>query len=597
MTEFTKIRNFCIISHIDHGKSTLADRFLELTQTIPKEKMQPQYLDMMGLEREKGITIKMHPCRMLYQEYILNLIDTPGHIDFSYEISRALAAVEGAILLVDATKGIQAQTLFNLEMAQKQNLKIIGAVNKIDSSSAKVSEAITELSQLLKVPEKEIFAISAKNGTNVRELLRAVVEKIPAPLAPEAPSLPKALIFDSKYDSFFGVIAYVRVFASEIKKGEKIYLMRANLETEVKEIGYFLPELKETQTLRAGEIGYIKTGIKNPGAIKVGETIIKTNGQISKIEPLPEYQEPQSVLFLSLYSKEPEKFSDLKEGLSKLKLNDPALYFESETKYLFGQGFKCGFLGSLHAEITIRRLKEDFDLDIITTYPQVIFKILTKTGKEISIFSPADFPDPSLIEKIKEPWVKLKIITPFSYFNSVFKLIENFKGVLLETNSFGLNKCILIAEAPLKEILVKNFYEKLKNITSGYASFSFENIGCRIADLVKLDVFIAGEKHDVFSKIIDKEDVYSEGKAVVEKLKEILPAQQFSFKIQAGISKRIIASETIQAKRKDVTAPLYGGDVTRKRKLLEIQKRGKKELKKKGKITLSANVYLEMLKG
>jgi len=597
MTEFTKIRNFCIISHIDHGKSTLADRFLELTQTIPKEKMQPQYLDMMGLEREKGITIKMHPCRMLYQEYILNLIDTPGHIDFSYEISRALAAVEGAILLVDATKGIQAQTLFNLEMAQKQNLKIIGAVNKIDSSSAKVSEAITELSQLLKVPEKEIFAISAKNGTNVRELLRAVVEKIPAPLAPEAPSLPKALIFDSKYDSFFGVIAYVRVFASEIKKGEKIYLMRANSETEAKEIGYFLPELKETQTLKAGEIGYIKTGIKNPGAIKVGETIIKTNGQISKIEPLPEYQEPQSVLFLSLYSKEPEKFSDLKEGLSKLKLNDPALYFESETKYLFGQGFKCGFLGSLHAEITIRRLKEDFDLDIITTYPQVIFKILTKTGKEISIFSPADFPDPSLIEKIKEPWVKLKIITPFSYFNSVFKLIENFKGVLLETNSFGLNKCILIAEAPLKEILVKNFYEKLKNITSGYASFSFENIGCRIADLVKLDVFIAGEKHDVFSKIIDKEDVYSEGKAVVEKLKEILPAQQFSFKIQAGISKRIIASETIQAKRKDVTAPLYGGDVTRKRKLLEIQKRGKKELKKKGKITLSANVYLEMLKG
>jgi len=606
--ETSQVRNFCIISHIDHGKSTLADRFLELTNTIPKEKMKPQYLDSMGLEREKGITIKMHPCRMDYSlqttHYILNLIDTPGHIDFSYEISRALAAAEGAILLVDATSGIQAQTLFNLEMAQRQNLKIIGAVNKIDSKEAKIEETKKDLSFLLKVPPEEIFLISAKEGTNILQLLEAVIEKIPPPKietqrADRSGSYFRALIFDSKYDPFYGVIAYVRVFDGEIKKGEKIYLMATDIFSEAKEVGYFVPELKNAEVLKTGDIGYIKTGIKNPNKVKVGDTICQMPNakfQIPKIEALPGYKEPQPVLFLSLYPQNPENFLNLKGGLEKLKLNDPALHFELESKKILGQGFRCGFLGSLHAEIVLRRLKEDYDLDLITTSPAVIFKILTEKGKENFISSASDFPRSSEIKEIKEPWIKLKIITPLSYFNSIFKILKNFKAKLTETNSFSFNKLILIAEAPLKQIETHNFYDKLKSATSGYASFSFENIGFRPADVVKLDILIAKEKEEAFSRIVDRDEAYNEGKTIVSKLKEVLPPEQFEVPLQAAIEEKVVARETIEAKRKDVTAPLYGGDVTRKRKLLEIQKKGKRELKKRGRVRIPFQTYLEMLK-
>jgi len=624
--ETSQVRNFCIISHVDHGKSTLADRFLELTNTIPKEKMKPQYLDSMGLEREKGITIKMHPCRMIYHaeilnpkseilnnleirnskleiansEYILNLIDTPGHIDFSYEISRALAAAEGAILLVDATSGIQAQTLFNLEMAQRQNLKIIGAVNKIDSKEAKIEETKKDLSFLLKVPPEEIFLISAKEGTNILQLLEAVIEKIPPPpLFAKSGGGFRALIFDSKYDPFYGVIAYVRVFDGEIKKGEKIYLMATDIFSEAKEVGYFVPELKNAEVLKTGDIGYIKTGIKNPNKVKVGDTICQMPNakfQIPKIEALPGYKEPQPVLFLSLYPQNPENFLNLKGGLEKLKLNDPALHFELESKKILGQGFRCGFLGSLHAEIVLRRLKEDYDLDLITTSPAVIFKILTEKGKENFISSASDFPRSSEIKEIKEPWIKLKIITPLSYFNSIFKILKNFKAKLTETNSFSFNKLILIAEAPLKQIETHNFYDKLKSATSGYASFSFENIGFRPADVVKLDILIAKEKEEAFSRIVDRDEAYNEGKTIVSKLKEVLPPEQFEVPLQAAIEEKVVARETIEAKRKDVTAPLYGGDVTRKRKLLEIQKKGKRELKKRGRVRIPFQTYLEMLK-
>jgi len=624
--ELSNIRNFVIISHIDHGKSTLADRFLELTKTIPKEKMRPQYLDSMELEKEKGITIKLHPVRMKFKipnskcqmpnslgsEFILNLIDTPGHIDFSYEISRALYCVEGAILLVDATRGIQAQTLFNLEQAQTQKLKIIGVVNKIDLPQAQISQTKKELASLLGVPEKEIFTISAKEGTKVKELLAAIIEKIPPPTKLSSPYFSdrrakargkeerfRALIFDSKYDPFSGVIAYVRVFEGETKKGDKIYLIAQDQEGEVKEVGYFTPDLKPSQNLKAGEIGYIKTGIKEPSKVRVGDTIIKfpiPNFQFSRAEPLPGYKEPQPVLYLSIYPYSADNFEELKVGLEKLKLSDPALDFQPESKMALGRGFRCGFLGSLHAEITLRRLKTEFNLDLIVSTPQVIFKVLTKDAKELLIFSPSMWPQPSQIEKTLEPWVELEIITPNSYLNQVLKLLKNFGIQLRETKFLTAQKSILLAQAPLRQLITGDLYDKIKSVTHGFASFSFYPIGLREADLVKIEILIAQEPQEPFSKIVPKREAFPEGKKILKKLKKIIPPQQFPLALQAAVGGKIIARETIKAQRKDVTASLYGGDVTRKMKLLEKQKRGKKKLKERTKIKLPPQVFLEMLK-
>jgi len=602
--ELLNIRNFVIISHIDHGKSTLADRFLELTKTIPKEKMRPQYLDSMDLEKEKGITIKMHPVRMHYTlktiPYTLNLIDTPGHIDFSYEISRALACVEGAILLVDGTRGIQAQTLFNLAEAQKQNLKVIGVVNKIDLPQAQVSQTKRELAAILKVPEEEIFAISAKEGTNVSLLLNALIEKIPPPKISLSHSQPfKALIFDSRYDPFSGVIAYVRVFEGEIKRGEEIYLIAQTQKAQAKEVGFFTPELTPCQILKAGEIGYIKTGIKDPTKVRVGDTIIKISNfksQMSNPEPLPGYQTPEPVVFLSLYPKNSGYFENLKTALEKLKLQDPSLEFQVESKSILGRGFRCGFLGSLHAEITIKRLKNEFAQELILTSPQVIFKILTKKGDAIFISSPSQWPLPFLIKEVQEPWAKIEIITPNSYFSQIFKLLKNFHCHLKETKSLTSQKSLLEAEAPLREIITGNFYDKLKSVSQGYASFSFQPIEYRKADLVKLDILIAKEVQPALAKIVPRDKAFSEGKKILKKLKEILPPQQFSLELQAAIGGKIIARETIRALRKDVTAPLYGGDVTRKMKLLEKQKKGKKKLKEKTKLSFPTEIFLELFK-
>ena len=603
--DLSYIKNFVIISHVDHGKSTLADRFLELTKTISREKMHSCYLDSMDLEKEKGITIKLHPVRMEFEiansKYILNLIDTPGHIDFSYETSRALAAVEGAILLVDASQGIQAQTLFNLEQARKQKLKIMGVVNKIDLVNAQVSQTRKELASILKVEEEEIFTISAKKGTNVPELLKAVVKKIPYPLTQKTVpgGMSKALIFDSKYDSFSGVTVFVRVFEGEIQKGDKIYLMATETESEVKEVGYFSPQLEPCLSLKAGEIGYVKTGVKEPLKVKVGDTILKiidAKYRTLGIKPLPGYKEPQLVLFLSLYPQDSDEFENLKESLNKLRLNDPTLNFQIESKMDLGRGFRCGFLGSLHAEITARRLKQEFDLDLILTSPQVVFKILTKKGEEIFVSSPALWPDSSQIQEIREPWVELEIITPNSHFNSVFKILENFNASIEKTESFSSQKSLLSAQTSLREIISGNFYDKLKSISQGYASFSFRQIGFRKSDLVKLDILINGELEEPFSKIVSREKAFSEGKMLVRKLKRVLPPQQFAVSLQAALGGKIIARETIKARRKDVTAPLYGGDVTRKKKLLEIQKKGKKKLKTKGKINIPPHVFLEMLK-
>jgi len=597
------IRNFSIIAHVSHGKSTLADRFLELTETVPKEKMRPQYLDSMELEKEKGITIKMHPCRLIYRpeikdsEYLLNLIDTPGHIDFSYEISRALACVEGAILLVDATKGIQAQTLFNLSQTREQNLKIIGAVNKIDSPQAQISQTKQELQALLNVPEEEIFAISAKEGTGVKELLKEVVKKIPPPITPSI-SQPasredfKALIFDSKYDSFSGVVAFVRVFTGEIKKGDSFYLLAQRVAGQVKEIGFFSPELTPLQSLKAGEIGYIKTGIKTPGKVRVGETIAKN----PESQPLSSYKEPQPVLFLSLYPENADDFENLKQSLEKLKLTDPSLDFQLESKTVLGRGFRIGFLGSLQAEITLRRLKEEFNLDIISTMPEVVFKIFTRDNQEIEVSSPDKWPEISRIKEIQEPWAKIEIITPLPHFSQVFKILKKYKVVLNETKSLSSQKFLLLGEAPLKEIIGGNFYEELKGRTKGYASFSFQTSDFKKADLVKLNILVAGKEEEAFSRIVPGEKAFREGKDFLRKLKEILPPQQFTVPLQAVINGKIIARETIRALRKDVTAPLYGGDFTRRRKLLEIQKKGKKKLKERAKIRIPSEIFLKMFK-
>ncbi|MDD5146504.1 MAG: translation elongation factor 4 [Candidatus Pacebacteria bacterium] len=593
------IRNFVIISHIDHGKSTLADRFLEITHSVSKEKLRDQYLDSMDLEREKGITIKMHPVRLLWQyhqEYILNLIDTPGHVDFSYEISRALACVEGAVLLVDAVKGIQAQTLFNLEQAQKQNLKIIGVINKIDLPQANVAETKRELAEVLNVAETDLLAISGREGTNVGLLLERIINQVPPPQLKTSAQGFQALVFDSQYDAFSGVIAYVRVFSGKIRKGDSAFLIATKANLQVKEVGYFLPHLKECDELRAGEIGYIKTGLKEPLLVRVGDTVICPKVENLSGLSLPGYQEPKQVLFLSLFPRDAGAFPNLKDALLKLQLNDPALKFESESKMALGRGFRVGFLGALHAEIVLKRLQKEFDLNLVATSPQVVFKILQSNGKEVIISSPSLWPEATQIQKIEEPYARLEIVVPNIYFSQVVKILQGFHVNLLSSKALTAQKSLLEAEAPLREIITGSFYDKLKSGTEGYASFNFETIGFREAGLVKLDILVAGRKEDAFSRIVSQDEAYSEGKVFLQKLKDVLPAQQFAVALQASVGGNIIARETIRALRKDVTAHLYGGDITRRKKLWAKQRRGKEELKQKGRINIPADVFLQILK-
>jgi len=633
------IRNFSIISHIDHGKSTLADRFLELTGTISSKKMRPQFLDMMDLERERGITIKMQPIRMEYRVsnlesrirkkefksnpsgsplrvqqkqpfgesasrpakfYILNLIDTPGHVDFSYEVSRSLAAVEGAILLVDATKGIQAQTLANLELARRQKLVIIPVVNKIDLPHADIEKTSEELANLLKINKDKIIKISAKIGTNIKQVFEAVVKDIPPPEKDNLQKSFRALIFDSKYDPYKGIIAYVRVIDGEIEKNKKIKLLAAEALADAKEVGYFIPELSSQNKLSAGEIGYIATGIKEPGKVRVGDTIIKSKikNQKSKIAdapPLRGYQEPKPMVFASLYPENPDDFDLLKDALSKLKLSDPSLIFEPETKEALGRGFRCGFLGTLHTEIVSDRLLREFNLNLIISTPSVVYRIIDKKGKEKLIYSAVDWPETSQTERFEEPWVFLEVITPVKYIGKVSEILKNLRGNYIETKYLGAERVILIYELPLREILV-NLYDKIKSVSQGYASMNYKVLDFRTADLVKMEVLIAGEKREAFSKIVPKDKAFQEGKKLVKKLKETLPPQQFSVALQAVVGGKIIARETIKARRKDVTAPLYGGDITRKRKLLEKQKKGKKKLKGKGKVRIPPDVFLKIFR-
>jgi len=576
------IRNFVIMAHIDHGKSTLADRFLEITKTIDPRKMQPQVLDRMAIERERGITIKMQPVRMEWEGYILNLIDTPGHVDFSYEVSRSLAAVEGAILLVDATQGVQAQTLTNLEFARKENLIIIPAVNKIDLATADIDKTVEEIEKLLNVKKEDIVLVSGKTGENVEKLLREVIKKVPPPRYNPAlqneGGLSRALIFDSEYDAYKGVVAYIRVFDGIFKKQDKIYLMQVSAYGEVLEIGYFKPEFLENKELKTGEIGYIATGLKEIERCRVGDTITISKSQIlnPKLEPLRGYKEPQPVVFASFYPIDSDDYDLLSDGLRKLKLNDSSFSFNPESSGALGRGFRCGFLGMLHLEIVTERLRRDYNLNLITTSPSVVYR-KNSDGKT------------------EEPVIDMEIITPNQYLGSINKLLSNFPGEFKETVWLTDEKIIIKFEGPL-DIILQSFYDKLKTVSSGYASMSYQIKDYKVADLVKMDILIDQEKIEAFSKMVRRNDAYREGKRMVELLKEVLPYYQWAVPIQAAVDGSIIARETKRAMKKDVTGYLYGGDYSRKRKLLEKQKKGKKKMAQFGKVTIPADVFLRVLK-
>lgn len=599
------IRNFCIIAHIDHGKSTLADRFLELTDTIPKREMREQVLDQMDLERERGITIKLAPVQMQYQGYELNLIDTPGHVDFSYEVSRSLACVEGAILLVDATQGIQAQTIANLYLALEQNLVVIPVINKIDLPNAEIELVIEDLIKLIGVSKEEILLVSAKTGEGAARLLEAVIKRIPSPKISEERLC--GLIFDSKFDDFKGVISYVRIFSGAIIAGDQIKMMATNKKSEVLEVGVFKPQLLKKDKLLVGEIGYIATGLKNVDEARVGDTI--TSFQDPADQPLPGYKSFKPMVFAGIYCQEGNNFPQLREAMAKLKLNDASLTFEPEHSTALGFGFRTGFLGLLHLEICQERLKREYGLNLIITVPSVAYKVTlneagfralerkekAKAAKEIIITSPLDLPDKSQIEKVEEPWMKVDIFSPAAYMGQIMLMVEDKKGQYKNTEYLDEKRTILHYELPLASILV-DFYDKIKSVTSGYASLNYEFLDYRECKVEKLDILVASEKVDSLSSIVYEDSTHHVGRQIVERLKEILPRQLFEVKIQAAISSKIIAASRIPPMRKDVTAKLYGGDVTRKRKLLEKQKKGKKRMKIFGKVDIPQEAFLAILK-
>ncbi len=600
--DISLIRNFSIIAHIDHGKSTLADRMLEVTGTIEKRKMKEQVLDSMELERERGITIKMQPVRMEQeyhgQKYILNLIDTPGHIDFSYEVSRALKAVEGSILLVDATQGVQAQTLTTLQMAKDSGLVIIPVLSKIDSPLARVDEVKMEVALLLDINPDSVLTVSGKTGEGVSSLLEEIIEKIPAPKKGENQEYTGcSLVFDFEYDNHRGVIVYIRVMEGSFKKGDQLIFAVSNERFNSLETGIFSPEEKPVEALNAGEIGYIVTGIKKPGIASVGDTITFFK---KPMKALPGYQNPKPVVWASVYPESQDDFPLLKQALARLKLSDSSFSFEEESSGSLGRGFRCGFLGMLHLEIITERLTREFSLDLIVTIPSITYKVLLKGGKEQIIYSPHLFPEDGLIVKVFEPWINLKVITPSEYINPLMPFLYDHEAVIKETNNFGDNRSSIDLEMPLRE-LMRSFFDDLKSVTSGYSSISYEISDYKEADVVRMDIAVADEIIPAFSRVVSRRKVNEEAKAQVEKLKEVIPRQQFAFKIQARALGRIISSESVSAYRKDVlmhgSKVVGGGDVSRKKKLLEKQKKGKKRLQSNAKINISHDVFLKMIRG
>ncbi len=596
MKDLSHIRNFCIIAHIDHGKSTLADRLIELTGTVSKRDMQEQILDSMELEREKGITIKLAPTRLVYEyngeEYILNLIDTPGHVDFTYEVSRSLTACEGAILLVDASQGVEAQTLANTYLALDNNLEIVPVINKIDLPSARIEDAKNEIEEVIGLDADDCPCISAKEGTNVDQVLRAIVEKIPSPIGDDEKPL-KALIFDSHYDNFKGAICLIRVFDGTVKAGDQILMLQTGKTFEVTEVGIFVPNTKQTEILSAGEVGYVAASIKTISDVKVGDTITLTENPAK--EALAGYKEIQPVVFCGIFTVDGAKYNDLKDALEKLKLNDASLQFSPEVSSALGFGFRCGFLGLLHLEIITERLEREFDLDIITTAPSVSYHVYKTNGEMLEVSNPSNLPPQVEISRIEEPIVSTSIYTPPEYVGAIMELCQDKRGEYKDMQYLDKKRVELKYILPLGEIIY-DFFDSLKSRTKGYASFDYEFAGFMPAELVKVDLLLNGEKCDALSLIVHKDKAYNRGRELTERLKKIIPRQLFEVPIQACIGSKIIARETISAMRKDVLAKCYGGDITRKRKLLEKQKEGKKRMRKIGSVEIPSEAFMSILK-
>jgi GTP-binding protein LepA len=593
----SRIRNFCIIAHVDHGKTTLSDRLLELTGTIPDRQMEEQVLDSMDLERERGITIKAHPVTMRYKAadgelYLLNLIDTPGHVDFSYEVSRSLAACEGALLVIDASQGVQAQTVANVQLALRQNLTIIPVINKIDLPTADVPGVRRQLEEILAIPAEEAILASAKEGVGIREVLEAIVARIPPPRIPED-GLLRSLVFDSVYDPFRGVVVHVRLISGEVSRGDRILFFSTGRVYEVKEVGVFTPKPVEVPRLFAGTTGYIVANIKSPEEVIVGETI--TSAQRPVTEPLPGFRRVLPMVYSGLYPLNPADFEKLKAALYRLTLNDPALQFSQEHSTALGPGFRCGFLGLLHMEIVQERLRREYEVEIVATYPSVVYRVLLSAGEILEVSNPVHWPDPSRIEEVMEPYVEAILLVPNENIGDVMQLVLEKRGSCQSTESADRRRVLLRCELPLAEILV-DFHDRLKTITRGYGSMDYEPIGYRSADLVKLEILVNGDPVEAFSCIVAREKAQARGRALVQRLKELIPPHLFKVAIQARVGGKILAREDVRALAKNVTAKCYGGDITRKRKLWEKQKEGKKRMRAFGRVNIPQEAFLQVLR-
>jgi len=591
------IRNFCIIAHIDHGKSTLADRLLEFTSTVSKREMKDQLLDQMDLERERGITIKLQPVRMKYalngQEYVLNLIDTPGHVDFTYEVSRSLACCEGAILVVDSTQGIEAQTLANVHLALESNLVLIPVVNKIDLPNSDRERTAEELKNIFGFTDDEILYASGKTGEGVPDILKAVIERIPEPQGnPAAPF--RGLIFDSVYDVHRGVISFVRAFDGSIKKNAGIRMIGTNTEAQALEVGYFKPKFEAQSEIKTGEVGYIVTGLRDVSKSRVGDTITLKEAAMN-VEQLPGYKQVKPMVYATIFPTSAEDYPLLRDAMEKLKLSDSALIFEPENIPSIGFGFRTGFLGLLHMDIVQERLSREYDLDLVLTAPTVAYHILLTSGTEKIIHTPAEWPDPSIIKEIQEPWMAVEILTPQNYIGPILEIVTQRRGISKDIKYLGKDRVLMQFEMPLANIIT-DFYDKLKSVSSGYASLNYEFLDNRAGDLVKIDILVAGEKVEALAVIVHRSTAEPDGRELINKLKDLIPRQQFEIALQAAIGGKVVTRETIKAFRKDVTGYLYGGDVTRKMKLLNKQKKGKKRMKKIGKVDIPQEAFLAVLK-
>jgi len=593
----THTRNFCIIAHVDHGKTTLSDRLLEFTNTVEQRVLTDQHLDAMDLEKERGITIKSHPVTMRYrakngQAYKLNLMDTPGHVDFSYEVSRSLAACEGAVLLIDAAQGVEAQTVANAHLAFSQQLKVIPVINKIDLPSANLELCLQQLEDILTIPAEEAILASGKSGIGIEDILEAVVDRVPPPRWAEYPQT-RALVFDSLYDSYRGVIAYVRVFSGSIKAGEHMLLMSNGVKSEVKEVGVFMPKMEKVATLGTGDVGYIVSTVKDTADIKTGDTITISSKPASDM--LPGYKEVRPMVFCGLYPVETSDYEKLKAALGRLRLNDAAFVYSSESSVALGFGFRCGFLGLLHMEIIQERVRREHDVDIISTYPSVVYHVIKHGDVKIEVDNPVNLPDPGEIVEIQEPTIKASIHIPNDAMGDILSLIMEKRGVVDHTDTLDMNRVMLTCTLPLNEILV-DFNDRLKSITHGYGSMDYELGEYRAADLVKMEILVNGDPVDAFASIVHRDKAEGKGRELCEKLADIIPPQMFKVAIQAAIGGKIIARDNVKEMRKDVTAKCYGGDISRKRKLLDKQKEGKKKMKQFGRVSIPSDAFIKVLK-